>query len=320
VSATARSTGVFARRLLPISILVVVGLAGAVAAQQPQPAAGPSTRPADAVDQTAVVVKVVGHVRAAAVPAEGQPITWRDVKLGDRLPPATQLQTGLRSSVLLQFGDNIIVKIDRATSASIGEYYRSAATQTVRVDLGHGEVRAGVAQGAVETDMTIATPVATLTRRGTWNFGVEYDPSTRNFRMFVDEHGLAEVLNQLTNQRREISSNEYITQAMIMWVETARFDRHVSIQDMLGMKGPEQRFQALFESGTSVIGAGAGYDIWNEAGLNRTALYSDIIAAQRQAAQGFRVPRLAPPVGPNVIDRPEGNFGTGGSLLPNSPR
>ncbi len=270
-------------------------------------ASGPATtQPAGARDAAAVVVKVAGNVRAAPVPDAGGQPQWREVKVGDRLGGGTQIRTALRSSVLLQFGDSTIVKIDRVTSATVAQFYQTAQEQRVKLDLGYGAVRAGVAEGTLQSDMTIETPVATLTRRGTWNFGIEYEAVTGRFRMFVDEHGLIEALNQLTRQRRLVEAGQYVTQAMIRWIETAKFDRQVRVTDMFGLRGDELVFANLFDTGRAVVNPGGGAGLMTPgAGGGATAPGSTPF-----------VPFTPVPPTPGVTDRPEGNFGTGGLVPP----
>lgn len=290
-----------------------------VALARPTPTTHPATAPADAEAASAVAVKVAGDVRTAPTTDAGQPPVWRPVTAGDQLGPGSRVRTGLRSSLLLQFGDSTIVKIDRVTLATVAQFYRTAQEQRVKLDLGYGAVRAGVAEGTLQSDMTIETPVATLTRRGTWNFGVEYEAVTGRYRMFLDDHGLVEALNQLTRERRLLLSGEYVTQAMIRWIETARFDRHVSIQEVFGLKGAEVTYNTLFDSGLGVVDPGAGPATL----LARTSGVPGAAAgaAAAAAATGL-VPLGALPFLPpgGAIDRPEGNFGTGGLIPPPAAR
>lgn len=285
-----------------------------------QPASAPATTqpsavPAGAQAMTAVVVKVAGNVRAASTVEAGQPPQWQPVKLGDRLAPGTQIRTALRSSLLLQFGDNAIVKIDRITSATVAQFYQTAQEQRIKLDLGYGTVRAGVAEGTLQSDMTIETPVATLTRRGTWNFGIEYEAVSGRFRIFVEERGIVDAINQVTNQRRIVLAKEYVTQAMIRWIETAKFDRQVRIQDVFGLTAGDSRFETYNGGGLGVVDPGAGADLMNvtRPGASLTAAE---LASQGQGAGGSRNPFVPGPITPGVLNRPEGNFGTGGAVLP----
>lgn len=299
--------------LAVVTALVLVASASFAGAQ---PASAPTaTQPAGARTPSAIAVKVTGDVRAASLGEPGEKLSWRPVAAGDHLASGTLIRTGLRSALLLQFGDNVIVKIDRATSMTVAQFYRSAHEQRIKLDLGYGAVRAGVAEGAIQSDMTIETPVATLTRRGTWNFGIEYEAVSGRFRIFVEDHGVVDALDQLTRQRRTLIAPEYVTQAMIRWIETAKFDRYVPIQDAFGLTRGDRLFEVYYGTGRGVVNAGGGADTLNAvqpgAGLNAAEIVS-----QRQGAGTSFGPLPTIPLTPGVRDRPEGNFGTGGAVIP----
>lgn len=288
--------------------------AGGSPALDTRPAA---SAPAEREGPAAVAVRVVGKVLAAPVLPPGGVPHWSPVREGQRLASGTQLRTGIRSSVLLQFGDNVIVQVDRLTSATIAQFYQTARQQSIRIDLGYGAVRAGAAEGMIESDMTIQTPVATLTKRGTWGFGLEYEAVTGRFRAFLADRGLIDVMNQLTNQRQSLAPGQYVTQAMIHWIQTAKFDRSVPIQDVFGLTRTETEFQAYQGDGMGVLYPGGGSGGFNPAGRDPGALYADI--AGQQAGQLTGLPPgtfITQPGGGNIFVRPEGNFGTGGAVLP----
>lgn len=298
------------RWLATAGVLVLAMPLGRATAQENAAAAPTATQPAEPADaeaMTAVVVKLAGDVRAAEVAAEGQEPQWHPLKVGDRVAAGTLIQTKNRSSVLLQFGDTAIARIGSYTSATVAQFHRTAQTQNVKLDLGYGAVRAGVAEGAFESDMTIETPVATLTKRGTWNFGIEYEAVTGRFRIYLADRGLVEALNQITNERRRLLAGQYLTHLMTRWIETAKFDRQVPILDVFGLTGAETDFNLWNDSGLSVLsgGGGAALDL------------GDPRKRPRSGQFGFQQrPRL--PLRPLAggLDRPEGNFGTGGAIIP----
>lgn len=285
--------------------LLVLAIATVASAQTTRPATKPAV-PEGAEAVSAVAVKVSGSVRAAPVAEAGQAVEWRPVREGDRLGSSTQIRTGLRSSLLLQFGDSTIVKIDRVTSATIAQFYRTTQAQRVRLDLGYGAVRAGVAEGAVESDMVIETPVATVTRRGTWDFEIEYEAVTHRFRITGPEQGLIDALNQLTNQRQSLTSDEFVTEKMIRWIDSAKFVRQIRIFDAFGLDDSDNAFCLRKDSGMSVVVPGGGYTIFNAAG--RYDSRGPTPAAVSEGPTGGLT---------GTRDRPEGNFGTGGGTIPN---
>jgi hypothetical protein len=272
-----------------------------------QPAGGPATRPANVQPLTAVVVKITGKVEAAEVTADGK-TTWREVKVRDKLPAGTLLRTGNRARALLTFGDNVVTMVQPVSSMAIAESETSGSSQRTKLSLGYGAVRAGVAEGAVESDMTIETPAATLSRRGTWNFGIEYEAGTERFRVFVDDHGLVEALNRLTNERRRVEGGQYVTQAMIRWIETAKFDRYLPVQDWVGMKGRDLTFNEMNDTGRTVAVVGGGSGTWGTLGLGAPA---NTVGGGTSPGVGAGLP-VTIPTEPVRINRPEGDFGTGG--------
>ncbi|HSW46314.1 MAG TPA: FecR domain-containing protein [Phycisphaerae bacterium] len=300
-------------------LIAIIGLLGITmtvwgrpATTQPT-AAAPSTQPASRGDpMQARIIQVSGRVQHATVDAAGNIGEWRDAKVGDELPAGTRVRTRLRSNVVLAFGDDSVVMIDRATLASIDQFHRSADTKVVRLGLGHGAIRAGVAETTLRSDMTIETPTATLSKKGTIDFGIEYEPSSGRFRVFLAREGLVEALNKLTQERRNVLTGQYVTQAMIRWITTATFDRHVALADLFGMTGSEKWFNALNGSGLGAVDPGGGMGI--------SSLGSG--AGQGQVGGGFgqnfsrSLPTVTGPTGPQAIDRPEGNFGTGGAIVP----
>jgi len=273
----------------------------------------PAADTADAEPMQAQIIKMSGRVQYALTDQAGVPGKWQPAKIGDLLPAGTRIRTRLRSKVVLAFGDDSVVMIDRATLASIDQFHRSADTKYVKLGLGHGAIRAGVAEATLRSDMTIETPIATLSKKGTIDFGIEYEPSTGRYRIFLARQGLVAALNKRTGESQMVRPGRYVTQAMIRWVETAVFDRHVAMADLFGTPGSEKLFNALNSSGLGVVEPGGGQGISNIGG--------------RQAGGGLPGQQMANPlqgnlpvlplrIGPQVIFRPEGNFGTGNGLVP----
>ncbi len=294
--------------MTPIRIAgVALFLSAAASAQTPvtQPA---STRPAGD-DQSARIIELTGSVSHAG--AEGG--AWQRAKVGDVLLPGTRIRTQVRSRVSLAFGDDTVVVIERATLASIDDFRQSADTKTVRLGLGRGTIRAGVAESTLRSDMTIETPTATLSKRGTTDFGIAYEPGTGRFRVWLAGEGLVEAFNKLLRQSREVRSGEYVTQAMLRWIDTATLDRWTPVIDVFGTTELEKMFHSVNDTGMAVAEPGGGTPIW---------YIADRQGAREAAEDAFRrrVPVGVPFItlqGPRFVSRPEGNFGTG---LGASPR
>lgn len=284
----------------------------------------PANEPVDtqpAIDDVyeAVVLSVSGRVSYALVDEEGVPGAWQPAQAGDRLPQGTQIRTMLRSRVTLALGDDTIVLIERATLASIDEFFRTADTKNIRLGLGHGAIRAGVAETTLRSDMVIATPTATLSKRGTMGFRIEYERVTGRFRVSLDRDGLVEAMNLRTGRALTIGPGQYVTEAMMRWIETAKFDRFVPVVDVFGMTDAEARFNAMTASGLATVEPGGGAMTNVLTGRNADRFFADLARQRRDPGRLRPTGQLVtPPDG--VINRPEGNFGTGGVTPRDLPR
>jgi len=290
--------------------------AQAPAAEPKQPtdtSASPAAKTSDAKPMQARIIKLSGRVQYARTDADGVPGEWQPAKVGDLLPAGTRIRTRLRSKVVLAFGDDSVVMIDRATLASIDQFHRSGDTKYIKLGLGHGAIRAGVAEATLRSDMTIETPIATLSKKGTIDFGIEYEPSTGRFRVFGPRQGLVDILNKLTRKSQTVHPGQYVNQAMIRWAETMVFDRYVPLDDLFGPTGPERLFNALRDSGPGVVVQGGGQGV---------AMIPPRLGGRRRPGLPWmnrlpgNLPVLPLSLRPRTLYRPEGNFGTGNGLVP----
>jgi hypothetical protein len=296
-------------------ILLLTMVTGALAL----PASAQTTQPADAAASTqptaadgelqARVVKVTGRVRYGIPDADGNVAEWHPAKVGDLLPAGAQVRTGLRSKAVLAFGPTAAVIFEQLTQASVAEHERITDGRDVKLALGHGMLRAGVAETTVRCDMTISTPTATLTKRGTMDFGIQYEPSRQRFRVFLDKSGMIELLNEKTNRSMKILPGQYMTEAMEQWLILAAEERFVSVLDVFGLTDIEQLVELLYGSGLGVVEPGAGP---NTNSVRRTGkLAADIIAQEGQLPPNAGPSGFDGLFGSNYIPRGEGNFGTG---------
>ncbi len=310
-------------RRAAFSVILVGLLASTVAGQSAatRPAeATPGTRPAEAdraasqpttFDEAfqARIIKVVGRATYCLVDDAGVAGPWQPARPGDLLPAGTRVRTRLRSKLVLAFGEDAVVVVQALTLASIDQFHRAADSKVVRLGLGHGIVRAGVAETTLRSDMTIETPAATLSKRGTMDFGIQYEPSSQRFRVFLDREGLIQILNKMTEQSRTVRPGQYVTQAMQRWIDTASDDRWVPVVDTVGMTDAEAIFNTLQNTGLGVVEPGGGSTILTFSGRDIGELAS---ALNAQRARGQAGPTV--PAGNGIINRPEGNFGTGSGL------
>lgn len=263
---------------------------------------------------SAIVLEVAGSVDWAkagvsALVDEG----WTASKVDDRYESGTQIRTGLRSHVNLQFGETTTVSIRSATYASIEQFYASAKVENVRVGLGYGTVRGGSSEGEVKSDVIVDSPVATLAKRGTEGWEIEVEPMTGRFRISLAQFGIVEAIQKLGDARsraRTVLPGEYATRANIanMWVNQNIFDRNVTFYAPEAITSADAEFSAHHTQGVGVIAPGGGMTL--------------VDASQRVSAQfileqtASNLPPTIPPLTTAVgvrgtLGRPEGNFGTG---------
>lgn len=310
-----------------VAVLITVAvLASFEGAAQAQSGRSPSTLPAAATQPAderqslqARVLKVEGNVSYALVDAGGVQGDWRPARADDLLPAGTRIRTRTRSQLLLKLGDDTVVLIERATLASIDQFHRMGDTKVIRLGLGHGAVRGGVAETELRSDLTIDTPTATLSKRGTIGFRIEYEPSLGQFRISLDSEGLVEALNKLTNENRAIKPGQYVTQLMVAWIVSASFDRWVPMVDIFGQTDLEKWFNMLQQSGIAVTDPGSGAGAWSSPSRQGGEQAGYRSALMNQFTNGrVNIPPTSA-VTP-VLNRPEGNFGTGGAPLPEFSR
>lgn len=294
--------------------IAVVGLGSFGWAQAPaasQPADTPSvaaTQPST-VDEPfeATAIKVVGNVSYARANPDGTPGEFKPLREGDRLGAGTIVETRLRSKVMLAFGPDTVVLIDRVTRANIDQFHRAGDTKKIQLGLGHGLIRAAAVETTLRSDMTISNPIATLSKRGTLDFGMRYEPGSGRYVVFLNEEGMVELFDSLRDAHRTIGPGQYVTQALLTWIQTRTLDNYIPITDPWGITRDEFRWNAQFGRGVAVIEPGAGLG-------NFFSQYSP--SNRLGTGGGFSSPPVVPvgpvsPGGPLQLIRPEGNFGTG---------
>jgi len=284
------------------------------------PAASPSEE--DVQPSSAIVIEVEGSVDWAA--AGVSPLVadgWTPVKVDDRLVPGTQVRTGLRSYVNLQFGDTTTVSVRSVTYASIDQFYRSAKAEDVRIGLGYGTVRGGSSEGEVRSGVIVDSPVATLAKRGTEGWEIEVEPGTGRFRISLAQFGLVEATQKLSADRsrsRTVRPGEYATDRNIanLWINQDIFDRNVKFYATDAVTAADAEFTADNTRGYGVMAPGGGTALVDMSGRVSADFVLDQLAAN--APPDFPPPTTGVlPAGPVV--RPEGNFGTGDTFVTLGP-
>jgi len=150
---------------LVVCFAMLMALTGPAWAQtQSKPAA---TKPADEAkgDKLGITVKEVAGRVQKMVAQDGKE-TWTPLKAGDTVDEMTVIRTGFRSKVVLQFADNSVVEVNRATKMGVAEFRKKGKTVKTRLGLKYGSMRTTVERARGPNDFTVATPVATMAVTG----------------------------------------------------------------------------------------------------------------------------------------------------------
>lgn len=307
--------------------VVVLCMLGSVPSAGGQPATAPAapaqpaaTRPAvDVTPLLARVVEVEGNV--AWGPAEADVLdadAWTPVRVDDELASGSQIRTGLRSYVVLTFGDDTVVSIRRATLASIDAFYKTHTQQTIKLGLGYGAVRGGTTEGTLRSEVLVDSPVATLAKRGTEGWEIQVEPYTGRFRISLARSGLVEALQKFTGQRRLVYPGQYADNVNIAraWVNQAIFDQTITFVSPQGLTNEDVDFITRIEGGYAPISAGSAYETLEYAGRASrfTAPLGSRVDPALVAGRALALSVLFNTViaRPSAIGRPEGNFGVPG--------
>jgi hypothetical protein len=291
--------------LMTMALSVLIAESAWAQATQPAGAAGAATHPADSQlgqPDNATVTAVKGTVSYAIARADGTLGEWVPAKVGDSLPPGTRIQTLLRSHVAITFTYDTVILIEAGTSASIDDFRLSADTKSVKLGIAHGAIRGASAEFTLRSDLTIESPTATLSKRGTIGFRLEYEPITGHFVISLETEGLVEALNKLTNEKRLIRPKEYVTQVMLRWIVTAIYDDYIPYAEFHGMTQADKHFGAFYANGIAAIEPSGGWNSRSEIGINPVPPFPRL-----DLRPIFRFPDGGAP----SSRTPEGNFGTG---------
>ncbi len=308
-------------------VLLVATLSAAVSAQTAavspsanatQPAPPAATQPAEAAVPAgltqiqALVLEVKGRAQHAPVGTEvTDTAAWQAVAVGDTYPAGTLVRTGLGSHVTLQFGREepyTVVMVERLTLANLATLYRTETEKVGQVTVNYGAVRGGVSEGGLRSSFVVDSTVATLTRRGTWGFRLFVERGTGRYVASLADEGMIQILNDITRERQTLYPGQYVTQAMVRWVDQTQFDRLIPLQDRTGLTTDEIQAKAFQDTGLAVIQPAPTADAPGLARPGFDAFVSDQVRLITQQQLRDRLNELLAPRRPGVIDRPEGDF------------
>jgi len=215
------------------------------------------------------VVQIDGKPRVAAIGVDPKSNTgWQQIKLGDFLVGGQQVSTGLRDSLKLiavPSDPPTAVMIEKFTNVQIsdlefrqGEQGKEAFS---RMQIGYGAVRAGVAEGATRSNMEIATPAATLSKKGTDIFRIHYF-SDNDWGMSLSDRGrgLIQAIQNRQNfgitggQSRFVRPGQSVNQEMLRTIETEIFNRFVNVNDIYGLTNGDIKLISLWGNGLNIRG------------------------------------------------------------------
>ncbi len=268
------------------------------------PAAETGVDPAEVTEPAkATVIAVRGGAEYAPAGTSAlEPSLWKPVTVGLALSGDTQIKTNLFGFVQLSFEDETFVQIERASLVRIDEYVKSATQQTIRIDLRYGAIHGGSTELRFRSNLTVASPVATMAKRGTdgWRFASE--AQTGRFEISLARHGLVEAMQQLSGDRvvsRLVRPGEYANVANIasMWMKQDIFDRAVKFVKPYAVTDADMVF-AVRNSTTGLAFAAPG-----------DAATLEVLAGGRRSTVST-LPRVLSGIGATTVRRPEGNFGT----------
>lgn len=248
--------------LVVASGLFAVGVAGAQDQVESDAvvAETPATQPVASDDKQPILARVIevhGDVKHAPLGSQD----YQLCKLDDEYPAGTKIITGVRSSIKLQIGDEepyTCMLLEAVGKTVLSEAHKTKDTKRVRVGVGYGRIRAGVAEGGLKSDFTVDSPVATLSKRGTWGFTLFFERDTDFFEIGLTDRGLIDVINKLTDERRRLNPRELVTSAMRIWLSQSIFERNVAVPDILGQGDIEVAFNRIQQSGLGVLAPGGG--------------------------------------------------------------
>ncbi len=266
-----------------------------------------TTRPAAALTEPVPIMTRVLEARGDVKHAPLDSADWQPCQVDDEYPPQTVILTGVRSSIKLQIGADdtyTAVVIESVSKVVISEALRTADTKRVRIGVGYGRMRAGVAEGGLKSDFTVDSPVATLSKRGTWDFGLFYERGSDRFEMFLLDQGLVEAFDKITGGRRIVLPRELVTETMRRWGDQAQLLRNVAVVDIPGQGDIEVAFNRLQQSGLRVLDPEGGQVVLID--LSSSFSQQQFATLARDA-----LPTTLLPPRPGALTLPEGYFGTG---------
>lgn len=215
------------------------------------------------------IVEIAGKPRVAAIGADPKSDAgWNEIKVGDYLVAGQQVRTSMRDKVKLIAVPSeppTVMLIKPFTNVQISDLeFRNGEQGTEaysRMQIGYGAVRAGVAEGATRSNMEIATPGATLSKKGTDFFEVHYF-SPNDWGMSLSERGRGLIqaiqnrgnLGTVGTNSRYVRPGQSVNQEMLRTIDTEVFNRFVNVNDIYGLTNGDIKLISLWGNGLNIRG------------------------------------------------------------------
>ncbi|MCG8406553.1 MAG: hypothetical protein MI923_15265 [Phycisphaerales bacterium] len=320
-----------ARMTFPSFVLIATTLlfldqsaVGQDAVANPSPSTRPASQPAESASMQYEVINVQRGVYVSTIGVDPKlKAGWRPVKVGDLLIAGEQIRTGMRARVKLvarPATPPTVLMLESGTLMSIDELAKIGGTHKSRIGLRYGAVRAGVAEGQVRSDMEITCPVATLSKKGTDIFRIEYNLNGR-FNMSLSERGrgLLQAIqlemnakgDLLRTRSRFMTPGQFVTQRMLQAIDNVQFDREINVNDIFGLGDQEQVIALLNDRGLGFLFP-QGTNLSNFTDTSTTANQTGIIDDGGDGTGGI----LTIPQGQMMRTLRGGDFGIGQGLIP----
>lgn len=236
------------------------------------PAAAPSAAKKDSLRYQ--VVACDGKASVAAIGADpASDAGWRAIKVGEYLSAGQQVRTGARQVVQLVAVPSdppTVIQIEKMSHVQISDLEFRNGDQGKeaysRMQIGYGAVRAGVAEGATRSNMEIASPGATLSKKGTDIFRFWYY-NQNDWGMSLSDRGrgLIQAIQNRQNfgitggglpgsNSRFVRPGQSVNQEMLRTIETEIFNRFVNVNDLYGLTNGDIKLISLWGNGLNIRG------------------------------------------------------------------
>ena len=247
---------------------------------------------------------------------------WQPIKRGETLRAGQAVHVPFRGKLKLvarPAEPPTVLLFDSGSLIQISELSLKDGVAMCRMDLGYGQIKAGVAEGTTRSDLEIRSPAATLSKKGTDIFGLEVRPDGR-FNMFLTDQGrgLVQAIQMQSTQMgamnamrsRMLTPGQWITHQMARAIDNMQFDRNVNINDVYGMKGTDQLFTMLNDRGFGFLLPAGGGSPLNFQGSQTTE------GGQEVPGLGQQVQPFPQSLFQGIRNITEGNFGVGQGEVP----